>query len=510
MSDEEQQEAKHTAYYTLLGVAPDADDRTIKKAFRRLAVKWHPDKNPGNAEAEDKFKQINQAYTVLSDAETRARYDAHGEEGIDGNGADLSDVDVDILIRALFGGGAFQTIFGDPSTLALVKELSKQVSSKAANTSQLLAASQEVQAELQSQKEQALKEAEEQICQHLAETLMARLRPHLEGRVPEFFQIAHAEAQFLCSSPGGVDLLNMVSHVYREAAKQHLGRWLGLEGLFSSISEKTDDLGKGWDILKQVVSLARVSHEMEQEQELLTEITQLKLRDNYSVHDGISCSLCTRNPIFGIRFKCLHVKCKGTYNLCAHCHAKQQPALPHEPTHPFEEISLEKKGEAEEEPDIIAAAAAEKGRALTMQETMELMKLREHKRGIVKATLAAEEAKNREKIAALEKRAMSAGLSTVWKLGKLLLEKRVKRVAVIILAEGDAKNNSGLRKRRAKALDELGGVYARVATKIEQTGVDLMDNDVDWEGNDDPLVQVMQQQMSENRTESKQQKTKKK
>ena len=69
-----------TAYYDLLEVSVDADDTTIKKAYRKLAIKYHPDKNPGNKEAEDKFKKIAQAYDILSDPEKRKLYDQYGEE----------------------------------------------------------------------------------------------------------------------------------------------------------------------------------------------------------------------------------------------------------------------------------------------------------------------------------------------------------------------------------------------------------------------------------------------
>ena len=66
-------------YYTILGLARSASEEDIKKAFRKLAVKYHPDKNPGKKDAEEKFKDINEAYEVLSDPEKRKKYDRFGE-----------------------------------------------------------------------------------------------------------------------------------------------------------------------------------------------------------------------------------------------------------------------------------------------------------------------------------------------------------------------------------------------------------------------------------------------
>ena len=74
-------------YYEVLGVPKDADDATIKKAYRQLAKKYHPDANPGNKEAEAKFKEAGEAYAVLSDAEKRAAYDRYGHAAFDANSA---------------------------------------------------------------------------------------------------------------------------------------------------------------------------------------------------------------------------------------------------------------------------------------------------------------------------------------------------------------------------------------------------------------------------------------
>ena len=79
--------AVDTAYYDLLEIPVTADENEIKKAYRRLAVKYHPDKNPGDKTAEEKFKKIAQAYDVLSDPEKRKLYDQFGEDAVTGNGA---------------------------------------------------------------------------------------------------------------------------------------------------------------------------------------------------------------------------------------------------------------------------------------------------------------------------------------------------------------------------------------------------------------------------------------
>ncbi len=73
-------------YYEVLGVSKDADPSEIKKAYRRLARKYHPDVNPGDKEAEQKFKEVKEAYEVLGDADKRARYDQFGHAGTDDNG----------------------------------------------------------------------------------------------------------------------------------------------------------------------------------------------------------------------------------------------------------------------------------------------------------------------------------------------------------------------------------------------------------------------------------------
>jgi len=96
-------------YYEILNVSRDADGEQIKRAYRRLAMKYHPDRNPGDEEAEQRFKEASEAYEVLSDEAKRARYDRFGHEGLRGtSGHDFSHMDVgDIfsMFEDIFGGG---------------------------------------------------------------------------------------------------------------------------------------------------------------------------------------------------------------------------------------------------------------------------------------------------------------------------------------------------------------------------------------------------------------------
>ena len=97
-------------YYEVLGIAKDASDEDIKKAYRKLAKKYHPDMNPGDKNAEAKFKEASEAYAVLSDADKRRQYDQFGHAAFDGTGGfgaggfDFTGADFSDIFGDLFGG----------------------------------------------------------------------------------------------------------------------------------------------------------------------------------------------------------------------------------------------------------------------------------------------------------------------------------------------------------------------------------------------------------------------
>ena len=111
-------------YYEVLGLSESASKEEIKKAYRKLAIKYHPDKNPDNKEAEESFKEAAEAYEVLSDAQKKQRYDQFGHDGLRSSfgpgGFDFSRDfthmgDIQDILGSIFGGGGggmFEDLFG--------------------------------------------------------------------------------------------------------------------------------------------------------------------------------------------------------------------------------------------------------------------------------------------------------------------------------------------------------------------------------------------------------------
>ena len=123
-------------YYEVLGVSRDASDREIKTAYRRMANRFHPDRNPGDSEAEAKFKEVNEANEVLSDSKKRSMYDQFGHDGVNGNmgmggaGASFSDIFGDVFGDIFGGGGRSASNRGSDLRYTMALDLEEAVRGK--------------------------------------------------------------------------------------------------------------------------------------------------------------------------------------------------------------------------------------------------------------------------------------------------------------------------------------------------------------------------------------------
>jgi curved DNA-binding protein CbpA len=112
-------------YYQILGLDKNADENQIKKAYKKLAIKYHPDKNPNNKEAEEKFKTICEAYSILSDKDKKEQYDRFGKQGINSNFRCNTNVNPDEIFNSFFRSDPFNdfesNIFSNISNIRIRK-----------------------------------------------------------------------------------------------------------------------------------------------------------------------------------------------------------------------------------------------------------------------------------------------------------------------------------------------------------------------------------------------------
>ncbi|TNY21712.1 X-domain of DnaJ-containing-domain-containing protein [Rhodotorula diobovata] len=244
-----------TEYYDLLGLPITCTPEDVKKAYRRLAIKYHPDKNPDDPTAADKFKEIAVAYTTLSDPQLRKKYNEYGRSRKDGGEADEM-VDPEAIFSTLFGGERFQDIIG---TISLGSEMKSamqadeddddETSAAAAGGSTVattdgkggkaaakapLTPEQEARKKAKEEQEaRAVAEkvkVREQRVKHLADKLRDKLALYSEqASGEEDAQIAEGvrtmwtiEAEELKKESYGVELLHAVGLVYTMKSKHYL------------------------------------------------------------------------------------------------------------------------------------------------------------------------------------------------------------------------------------------------------------------------------------------------
>uniref|UniRef100_A0A6B2LB33 J domain-containing protein n=1 Tax=Arcella intermedia TaxID=1963864 RepID=A0A6B2LB33_9EUKA len=242
-------------YYEILGVDPKSDQAQIKKAYYLKARECHPDKNPDDPHAEALFKAVGEAYNVLSDVEKRKKYDTLGKEGLSN---DASSFNPAALFRMIFGGGAFDDVFGELAT-SLDSELTP---------------------------EEKKKKSQEDI-DSLKHKLLIKLEPHIHGGLENFKIVVGADLEQKLEVPGAGSILLAVGKIYIEKAKQFQGNLFGLEGFISSVAEVGNYVGNVIEVGRLFWKMSNVEKKIEtkgeQDSEFQEKVATLGLRMIWSM-----------------------------------------------------------------------------------------------------------------------------------------------------------------------------------------------------------------------------------
>jgi len=232
----------------VLEVDPDASAAQIKKAYYKLAMKYHPDKNPDTVEAPEKFKLISEAYQILFDEEARDHYDKYGRE-LAQPGADAM-VDPKQMFTMMFGGPQFRPFFGELD-LTLFDQEEPDYSG--------LSEEEIRQKEIEKQKERDAR-IEEQ-SKELAPLLVERL----DRWKTEKMQLEE-EAKALLHESFGTELLDVIGIIYRQKARIALGRnrFLGIPGFFHKIKDKYNQIKDVGSVLSSAINASIKNEQMEQ------------------------------------------------------------------------------------------------------------------------------------------------------------------------------------------------------------------------------------------------------
>ncbi|KAI0808149.1 DnaJ-domain-containing protein [Fomes fomentarius] len=273
-----QEKPLETGYYDLLGVPVDASTDNIKKAYRRLAIKHHPDKNRDDPHAEERFKEIAIAYQTLSDPDLRRKYNEFGPKESAPEGG---FIDPEEIFGTIFGGERFVPIIGH---ISLAKDMKAALQEEGeegedvqrdAKGREIMSPEEKARKDEKVRKQQAEKAAAraERIGK-LVENLDRKLSIFTESatgpndqQVTESFRtICRLEAEDLKRESYGVDLLHAIGFVYTQKAKQYLATnqsFLGMGGWYHNVQGKYHVFSETVSTLRAAMDLKNVFEQIQ-------------------------------------------------------------------------------------------------------------------------------------------------------------------------------------------------------------------------------------------------------
>ncbi|KAG7661701.1 CAJ1 [[Candida] subhashii] len=318
---------KDTTYYDILGVEPTATDVELKKAYRKQAIKCHPDKNANDPKAAEQFQELGEAYGILSNPDTRAAYDELGVEGMKASplGQEAADIDPAEFFSMVFGGEAFKDWVGELSMLqdlaktaeeldddekkenAEQAEVATSTNGAASNSTQVQAVNvasessvnssnnktemseltsenikkrkskmTKEQREAMTKRFEEAKIAKQKRIDELAKSLLSRIESYESSEknadaMEQFTRKLQTEFEDMKIESFGIQLLHLIGKIYsnKGSATIKASKTFGVSKIFTSVKSKTETVKNGYSILKTAMDAQMSAEDMVKRQEEL-------------------------------------------------------------------------------------------------------------------------------------------------------------------------------------------------------------------------------------------------